>query len=82
MPPFDRAVLALRLLGCNPASLGGLWLRARSGPVRERLLTGLDSLPLPVVRNPTDLRVALGFGFAYGLVSLPTRLTLPRHHGL
>jgi uncharacterized membrane protein (DUF4010 family) len=39
-----------------------LWLRPRAR---------LESdLPLPVVRNPTDLRVALGFGFAYGLVSL------------
>lgn len=26
--------------------------------------------PLPDVRNPTDLRVALGFGIAYGLISL------------
>jgi len=27
-----------------------MWLRARAGPVRERLLSGLGSLPLPVVR--------------------------------
>ncbi|MEI7446840.1 MAG: MgtC/SapB family protein [Burkholderiales bacterium] len=27
-------------------------------------------LPLPVVSNPTDLRVALGFGAAYGTISL------------
>ena len=55
--------MALRLLGCNPASLGGLWLRARSGPVRERLLAGLDSLPLPVVRlHPAMEREALDGG--------------------
>jgi uncharacterized membrane protein (DUF4010 family) len=29
-----------------------------------------SSAPLPQVRNPTDLRVALGFGLAYGIVSL------------
>ena len=27
-------------------------------------------LPAPALRNPTDLRAALGFGIAYGLVSL------------
>lgn len=43
-------MLALRLLGCHPAALGGMWLRARAGPVRDRLLSGLGSLPLPVVR--------------------------------
>jgi uncharacterized membrane protein (DUF4010 family) len=40
----------------------GLWLLPRAR--RE------GSMPLPEVRNPTDLRVALGFGLAYGLVSL------------
>jgi uncharacterized membrane protein (DUF4010 family) len=38
------------------------WLRSRAP------LDG--AAPLPEVRNPTDLRVALGFGLAYGLVSL------------
>lgn len=48
--PYDRAVLALCLLAADPAGLGGLWLRARAGPVRDRLLAALDTLPLPVVR--------------------------------
>lgn len=39
-----------------------LWLQPRAR--RE------SDLPLPQVRNPTHLRVALGFGLAYGLVSL------------
>jgi uncharacterized membrane protein (DUF4010 family) len=39
-----------------------LWLQPRAR--RE------SDLPLPEVSNPTDLRVALGFGLAYGLVSL------------
>jgi uncharacterized membrane protein (DUF4010 family) len=38
------------------------WLRSRA--LRDA------GVPLPEVRNPTDLRVALGFGLAYGLVSL------------
>jgi magnesium chelatase subunit D len=42
--------MALRLLGADPAGLGGLWLRARAGPVRDRLLADLATLPLPVVR--------------------------------
>ena len=40
----------------------GLWLRPR--------LIAQGNLPLPQVENPTRLRVALGFGLAYGLVSL------------
>ncbi|MEM8536736.1 MAG: magnesium chelatase subunit D [Pseudomonadota bacterium] len=35
---WDRAVLALRLLAVDPG-LGGICIRARSGPVRDKLLT-------------------------------------------
>jgi magnesium chelatase subunit D len=42
--------MALRLLAVSPPALGGLWLRARAGPVRDRLLHSLSTLPLPVIR--------------------------------
>jgi magnesium chelatase subunit D len=41
--------MALALLAVDPAGLGGLWLRARAGPVRDLVLAGLD-LPLPLRR--------------------------------
>ena len=37
-------VLALNLLAVDPAGLRGLWLRARAGPVRDRVLAGLSAL--------------------------------------
>ena len=40
---WANARLALRLLEIDP-SLGGLWLRARAGPVRDRLITHLAPL--------------------------------------
>lgn len=48
--PYDawgRATLALSLLAVDPEGLRGLWLRARSGPVRDRYMALLDALPLP-----------------------------------
>ncbi|MFT4782404.1 MAG: magnesium chelatase subunit D [Paracoccaceae bacterium] len=46
-PSWQRAELALTLLAIDPAGLGGIWLRARSGPVRDRLVAALAGLPLP-----------------------------------
>ncbi len=52
--PWDRAATALALLAIDPAGLGGLWLRARSGPVRDRFTDALATLPLPRRRlHPT-----------------------------
>jgi magnesium chelatase subunit D len=48
--PYDawgRATLALSLLAVDPEGLRGLWLRARSGPVRDCFVGLLDALPLP-----------------------------------
>jgi magnesium chelatase subunit D len=50
MIPWAHAEAAVTLLAVDPQGLGGLWLRARSGPVRDRLLEGLKSLPLPLRR--------------------------------
>lgn len=45
--PWARAGLALHLLAVDPKGLGGLWLRARAGPLRDRLTAWLDHLPGP-----------------------------------
>ncbi|SMX32930.1 magnesium chelatase subunit D [Maliponia aquimaris] len=47
---WQRATLALRLLGRDAAGLGGLVLRARSGPVRDLFLDALTALGLPLIR--------------------------------
>lgn len=39
--------LILAVLTIDPAGIGGLWLRARAGPERQRLLEALPLLPLP-----------------------------------
>ena len=42
-----RAKTALVLLAVDPVGLGGLWLRARSGPVRDVWVAGLAAMDLP-----------------------------------
>lgn len=39
---------ALAVLAVDPVSIGGLWLRGRAGPVRQRLTEALSALPLPL----------------------------------
>jgi magnesium chelatase subunit D len=39
---WQRANLALACFALDPAALGGLWLRARVGPVRDRFMAGLE----------------------------------------
>jgi magnesium chelatase subunit D len=82
--------MALRLLAVDPPALGGLWLRARAGPVRDRLLQSLASLPLPVIRlhpgieaealeGGLDLAATLAQGrpsFRAGLLAQPSVLVL------
>ncbi len=42
------------LLAVDPKGLGGLWLRARAGAVRDRVTTAFDALPAPLRRlHPT-----------------------------
>jgi magnesium chelatase subunit D len=51
---WTRAETALALLAVDPVGLGGVWVRARSGSVRDALLARLDLLPLPCRRiHPT-----------------------------
>ncbi len=39
---WQKANLALACFALDPAAMGGIWLRARVGPVRDRFLAGLD----------------------------------------
>ncbi len=48
--PFVRATTSLALLAIDPVGLGGIILRARSGPVREAFVAMFGSLPLPLTR--------------------------------
>jgi magnesium chelatase subunit D len=48
--PWASAETAVTLLAVDPQGLGGLWLRARTGPVRDRLVAALATLPLPLRR--------------------------------
>ena len=48
--PFVRATTALSLLAIDPAGLGGIVLRARSGPVRDAVVAMFSALPLPLTR--------------------------------
>ena len=48
--PFTRATTALALLAIDPVGLGGLMVRARSGPVREAFSAMFSALPLPLTR--------------------------------
>jgi len=81
---------ALACLAIDPGGLRGLWLRARSGPVRDRVTAGLAALYLPQRRlHPTitddtlfgglDLAATLATGqpvLQPGLLSQPAALTL------
>lgn len=46
---WDRAALAVRLLALDPG-LGGIIVRARSGPVRDAFMTMIANLPGPAKR--------------------------------
>jgi len=81
---------ALACLATDPAGLKGLWLRARAGPVRDRVTASLASIPLPQRRlHPTitddalfgglDLAATLATGqpvMQQGLLATPSTLIL------
>ncbi|MCC6007415.1 MAG: magnesium chelatase ATPase subunit D, partial [Rhodobacteraceae bacterium] len=54
---WERMRLALSLLAVDPAGLGGLWVRARAGPVRDALVAALPEAlaPLPLRRVPPGI---------------------------
>ncbi len=47
MGPWDRAMTALALLAIDPSGLGGMTLRARSGPARTAFI---NTIPTPFTR--------------------------------
>ncbi|MEM1298374.1 MAG: magnesium chelatase subunit D [Pseudomonadota bacterium] len=55
-PPWATALLTARAVALDPAGLGGLVLRARAGPVRDRWLAYLHALlPDQIRRLPPDI---------------------------
>ncbi len=71
---WDRITLALQVLAIDPEGVKGLWLRARSGAVRDRVTEALAALPLPLVRlHPGVADEAL-----YGGLDLPVTLATGR----
>ncbi|WP_281968199.1 magnesium chelatase subunit D [Roseovarius nanhaiticus] len=61
-PSWARAMLALRLLAVDPVGLGGITLRARSGPARDAFLAALKTYPCPARRLGPDIDDAALFG--------------------
>lgn len=55
---WQRVNLALACFALDPSALGGIWLRARVGPVRDRVLTGLE----PALQGHTLRRLHPGIG--------------------
>ncbi|MBK5933437.1 protoporphyrin IX magnesium-chelatase [Rhodovulum imhoffii] len=91
MTPWERVETGLAALAVDPDGLGGLWLRARSSPVRDRVTGALGVIDLPQRRlHPAigdeqlfggiDLTATLGTGKVVdrpGLLSTPGLLVLP-----
>lgn len=90
LSPWNRAEAAVAALAVDPVGLRGLWLRARSGPLRDRVVQALAALPLPQKRlhpgvddatlyGGVDLSATLAQGHlvrAAGLLATPTALIL------
>ncbi|MCL4135573.1 UNVERIFIED_CONTAM: hypothetical protein GTU68_044565, partial [Idotea baltica] len=68
---WERATLALTLLAIDPAGLGGLVIRARSGPVRSAFMTCFDVLPQPLLK----LHPAMDDDALFGGIDLTETLT-------
>jgi magnesium chelatase subunit D len=80
---WQRANLALACFALDPAALGGIWLRARVGPVRDRFLKGFDL----AVRGKTVSRLHpdIGDDALFGGIDLAATLgggTVTRTKGL
>jgi magnesium chelatase subunit D len=90
LSPWDRAQAAVTALAVDPAGLRGLWLRARSGPLRDRVVQAMAALPLPQKRlhpgvddatlyGGVDLSATLAHGHlvrAAGLLASPAAVIL------
>lgn len=90
---WSRTALAVACFSVDPAGLGGIWVRARSGPVRDRLIAGiLAGLPPMGLRRlhpnisdeqlfgGVDLGATLSSGKlvrSNGILGTPTAMLLP-----
>lgn len=72
--PWARAEVAVTLLAVDPGGLGGLWVQARAGAVRDRVVAGLAALPRPVRR----IHPGIGDEALYGGVDLAASLAAGR----
>ncbi|MCO8143853.1 magnesium chelatase subunit D [Rhodovulum tesquicola] len=68
---WTRVEVGLNALAVDPVGLGGLWLRARSGPVRDRVTEALGGLPLPLKR----LHPSIGDDQLFGSIDLTATLS-------
>lgn len=68
---WDRATLALTLLAIDPAGLGGIVIRARSGPVRTAFTECFNALPQPLLK----LHPAMDDDALFGGIDLTETLT-------
>ncbi|WP_424966084.1 magnesium chelatase subunit D [Dinoroseobacter sp. S375] len=71
---WAQAATAVALLAIDPEGLGGLWMRARSGPVRDRLLAPLRDL----LAAPRRLPPGIGDAQLFGGVDLAATLSAGR----
>ncbi len=73
---WTQATLALACFALDPAASGGIWLRARSGPVRDRFTDGLtQALSGQKIRR---LHPAIGDDALFGGVDLSATLAQSR----
>ncbi len=69
-----RACAALDVLAADPQAVGGLWLRARAGPVRDRFLAALAAR-MPGIRR---IHPGIGDDALYGGLDLTATLAAGR----
>ncbi|MEL6169413.1 MAG: magnesium chelatase subunit D [Pseudomonadota bacterium] len=72
--PWARATRALALFAIDPAGLGGIWVRARSGPVRDAFLALLEQLP----ETPVKVHPAMSDEALFGGLDINATLTAGR----
>ncbi len=90
LSPWERVAATVAVLAVDPAGLRGVWLRARCGALRDRVMQALAVIPLPQRRlhpavddatlfGGVDLSATLAHGHlvrAAGLFSTPAALVL------
>lgn len=81
MTRWERSLVALQVLATDPKGLGGIALRARSGPVRDRFLEKANKLFPVITKLHPNLQVADLFG-GLDLAGTLSAGTVVKHAGL